>query len=109
MTITFEINGSRFIALNGGPYFTFSPAISLVILCDDQAQIDYYWERLCDGGRPEQCGWLKDRFGISWQLVPVQLMQLLEEGEQTRIAQMTAALLRMQKLDLAGLLSAYHA
>jgi predicted 3-demethylubiquinone-9 3-methyltransferase (glyoxalase superfamily) len=108
MTIDFEINGSHFTALNGGPYFSFSPAISFVIHCDDQAEIDYYWERLRDGGKPEPCGWIKDRFGVSWQLVPVQLMRLLEEGEQARIARMTTALLQMQKLDLAALLTAYH-
>lgn len=108
MTIVFELNGSPFIALNGGPYFSFSPAISLVIYCDDQAEIDYYWERLCDGGKPEQCGWLKDRFGVSWQLVPMQMMTLLARGEDAGIARMTAALMSMQKLDLHALLVAYH-
>lgn len=108
MTITFELNGSPFTALNGGPYFSFSPAISFVIHCDDQTEIDYYWERLGNGGKPEQCGWLKDRFGVSWQLVPVQLMTWLAEGEKTRIARMTAALMQMQKLDLNTLIAAYE-
>lgn len=108
MTIAFEINGSPFIALNGGPYFSFSPALSLVIHCADQAEIDYYWERLGDGGKPEQCGWLKDRFGVSWQLVPIQLMTLLAQGEKAGIARMTAALMRMQKLDLHTLITAYE-
>lgn len=108
MTITFEINRMEFTALNGGPYFSFSPAISFMIHCDSQADIDYYWNKLCDGGKPEQCGWLKDRFGISWQLVPKPVMTLLAEGEDVRIHKMTAALMQMQKLDLATLLDAYH-
>ena len=108
MTMTFEINGSQFIALNGGPYFSFSPAVSFVIHCDNQTEIDYYWARLCDGGKPQQCGWLKDRFGVSWQLVPVQLMRLLSEGEKAGVARMTAALMRMQKLDLRTLMAAYN-
>lgn len=108
MTITFELNGGEFTALNGGPYFSFSPAISFVIHCDGQADIDYYWDRLCAGGKPQQCGWLKDRFGVSWQLVPVQLMTWLAEGEKVRIARMTAALMQMQKLDLNTLLAAYE-
>lgn len=108
MTISFEINGSEFTALNGGPYFSFSPAISFVIHCDDQAEIDYYWDRLCAGGKPEQCGWLKDRFGVSWQLVPVHLLPLLAEGEKAGIARMTAELMQMQKLDLHTLIAAYQ-
>jgi len=108
MTITFELNGCTFTALNGGPYFSFSPAISFVIPCVDQTEIDYYWERLCDGGKPEPCGWLKDRFGVSWQLLPNQLMQLLIDGDKAGVARMTASLIRMQKPDIATLLTAYH-
>lgn len=108
MTIHFELNGREFTALNGGPYFNFSPAISFAIYCKDQVDIDYYWERLCDGGKPEPCGWLKDRFGVSWQLVPVQLMALFAQGEQSKVARMTAALMQMQKLDLQALLAAYE-
>lgn len=107
MTIGFRINGVEFTALNGGPYFTFSPAVSFVINCADQAEIDYYWDRLCEGGKAEMCGWLKDRFGVSWQVVPVQLMQLLATGESARVASMTSALMGMQKLDTAALLRAY--
>lgn len=108
MTITFEINGCEFTALNGGPYFSFSPAVSFMIACENQQEIDFYWDKLCNGGKPEQCGWLKDRFGVSWQLVPRQLMALMVDGEKHRITKMTAALLQMQKLDIAALLAAYE-
>lgn len=108
MTITFELNNSEFTALNGGPFFSFSPAISFVITCTTQQEIDFYWDKLCDGGKPEQCGWLKDRFGVSWQLVPQQLMTLLTKGEKERIARMMTALMCMQRIDLETLIKAYE-
>lgn len=107
MTITFRINGMEFTALNGGPYFTFSPAISFVINCEDQAETDYYWDKLCDGGKAEQCGWLRDRYGVSWQVVPRQLMALLTSGDMQKNARMMGALMQMQKLNIATLLKAY--
>ncbi len=108
MTVSFRINGAEFTALNGGPYFTFSPAVSFIINCRDQVETDYYWEKLCAGGKAEQCGWLKDRFGVSWQVVPTQLMELLQTGEPDKLGKMMSALMRMQRLDIQALLHAYH-
>ena len=98
-TVDFEIEGHKFTAFDAGPMFKFSPAISFVISCDSQEEIDHFWESLSEEGEKEQCGWLKDKFGISWQVVPAQLSELMERDSEA----VMNALLRMQKLDLAKL------
>jgi predicted 3-demethylubiquinone-9 3-methyltransferase (glyoxalase superfamily) len=105
MTILFELNGQRFTALNGGPYFKFNEAISLQVGCDTQEEIDYYWEKLGAGGDPaaRQCGWLKDQFGLSWQIVPNVLTTLLQGGNTVQSERVMSALLKMKKLDIATL------
>jgi predicted 3-demethylubiquinone-9 3-methyltransferase (glyoxalase superfamily) len=104
MTVAFELDGLPFTALNGGPLFKFSEAISLQVNCDSQQEIDYYWERLTAGGdeRAQHCGWLKDRYGISWQVVPSVIQDLVKEGGE-KGDRVMSALLKMKKLDLAAL------
>ena len=106
MTIVFELAGQRFIALNGGPTFTFTEAISLSVDCADQDEVDRYWARLTDGGVEQPCGWLKDRFGVSWQIVPRQLMELLADPDPGRVERVTRAMLTMKKIDVAALVAA---
>lgn len=104
MTVTFELDGAAFIALNGGPHFHFTEAVSFSIDCKDQAEIDRYWEKLtADGGEPSQCGWLKDRFGLSWQVVPAELPSLLGDPDPEKAQRATQAMLGMKKLDIAAL------
>ncbi|MBC9251662.1 hypothetical protein A9179_15420 [Pseudomonas alcaligenes] len=105
MTVEFELQGQRFIALNGGPAFRFSEAVSLVIGCDDQAEVDHFWHGLGPGGggQAQQCGWLKDRFGLSWQVVPRVLYRLLDDPEPGKAQRVMTALLQMHKLDIAAL------
>jgi predicted 3-demethylubiquinone-9 3-methyltransferase (glyoxalase superfamily) len=106
--VSFELAGRPFTALNGGPVFSFTPAISFVIACEDQAEVDYYWDRLVDGGEPSQCGWLVDRFGVSWQVVPTMLGNVLSGPDPDGCARATAAMLEMAKLDIATLQAAYR-
>lgn len=108
MTIEFELNGQPFLALNGGPRFKLNEAVSFIVKCDTQAEIDHYWERLTAGGdtNPQNCGWLKDRFGVSWQIVPAVLPELLKGRNAGKVMQ---ALLHMRKLDIAILQRAYDA
>ena len=107
MVIDFELDGQPFSAINGGPQFTFDEAVSLLIECEDQAEVDRYWDaRLADGGVESQCGWLKDRFGLSWQVVPKGWEQMLK-GDPEAAERATAAMLGMVKLDLAALQAAY--
>jgi len=101
MTVNFQLNGQPFIALNGGPVFKFNEAISFQVLCETQQEIDYYWDRLTAGGQEVQCGWLKDKFGVSWQIVPVLLARLL--GDPTRAERVTRAFLQMKKFDIEKL------
>jgi predicted 3-demethylubiquinone-9 3-methyltransferase (glyoxalase superfamily) len=103
MTVAFEIDGREFVALNGGPHFTFSPAISFVVYRDTQADIDDLWEKLSDGGAEEQCGWLRDKYGVSWQVVPTALDELLETSDTDKRERAMTALLRMKKIDIAQL------
>jgi predicted 3-demethylubiquinone-9 3-methyltransferase (glyoxalase superfamily) len=104
ITAEFELNGQKFVALNGGPEYTFTEAVSFQIPCADQDEVDYYWERLtADGGQPGPCGWLKDRFGLSWQVVPAVLGSLLGDPDPSKAAAATKAMLSMGKLDIAGL------
>jgi len=102
MTVAFELDGQQFTALNGGPVFTFNPAMSLVVNCRTQAEVDHYWNALADGGEPaaQQCGWLQDRFGVSWQVVPVQLIELLTSGDAQKVQRVMKAVLTMKKLEL---------
>lgn len=106
-SVTFELEGQELVAFNGGPYFTFTPAISLFVSCKDQAEIDYYWEELSAGGQVEQCGWLKDRYGISWQVVPDILGELLADPDPVRAGRVNQAMLGMVKLDIQALQDAY--
>ncbi len=105
MTIAFELDGQAFTALNGGPLLTFNPSISLVVNCRDQREVDHYWGHLGDGGDPHarRCGWLKDRFGVSWQIVPIRLNELMNDPDPARVARVAQALMGMDKLDIAAL------
>jgi len=103
MTATFQIHGQEFIALNGGPQFTFSPAISLVVNCETQEEVDRLWEKLSEGGAKQQCGWLTDRYGLSWQIVPTVLGKLVQDKDAAKSARVMQAMLAMEKLDI-GLL-----
>jgi predicted 3-demethylubiquinone-9 3-methyltransferase (glyoxalase superfamily) len=108
MAVVFEIDGAPVNALNGGPLFTFTEAVSFVIDCVDQAEVDHYWDGLvAGGGRHSQCGWLKDRFGFSWQVVPRALHQLMGDPDPEKAKRVTQAMLGMTKLDVAGLQRAY--
>jgi predicted 3-demethylubiquinone-9 3-methyltransferase (glyoxalase superfamily) len=103
MTASFELNGQEFIALNAGPKFKFSPAISFVVNCETQEEVDYYWEKLSAGGRTDQCGWLTDKFGLSWQVVPTVLGQLMASKDPQKSQRVMKAMLQMTKLDIAKL------
>jgi predicted 3-demethylubiquinone-9 3-methyltransferase (glyoxalase superfamily) len=106
--IEFQINGQPFQAINGGPIFTFSEAISFAIECETQDEVDYYWNTLIqDGGEPSQCGWLKDKFGVSWQIVPAMLNRLLRDADRVRAGQAMRQMLQMSKLDIAELQAAF--
>jgi len=100
---TFVLDGARFIGINGGPHFSFSEAVSFTVHCKDQDEVDYYWDRLVDGGEESQCGWLKDRFGLSWQIVPDRLYELIGDQDRTRAAAATQAMLGMRKIVIADL------
>jgi predicted 3-demethylubiquinone-9 3-methyltransferase (glyoxalase superfamily) len=100
---TFVLNGTRFIGINGGPSFAFSEAVSFTVDCADQDEVDYYWDRLVDGGEESHCGWLKDRFGLSWQIVPGRLYELIEDPDPARAAAATSAMLGMRKIVIADL------
>jgi predicted 3-demethylubiquinone-9 3-methyltransferase (glyoxalase superfamily) len=106
MTAVFELNGQEFIALNGGPMYQFTPAVSFVIACQTQEEIDHYWNALSEGGREDRCGWLQDKFGISWQVVPSK-MESLMSSDAARSGRVMQAMLKMKKLDLAQLQQAY--
>ena len=108
MTAQFELAGQQFTALNGGPHFKFTEAISLVVNCETQAEVDEYWERLSEGGQKVQCGWLKDKFGLSWQIVPTILKQLLKDKDPEKTNRVMEAVMRMTKLDIAQLKAAYE-
>jgi predicted 3-demethylubiquinone-9 3-methyltransferase (glyoxalase superfamily) len=103
MTISFELDGQHFIALNGGPEFKFTPAISFVVNCDTQPEIDYFWEKLSAGGKEVACGWLEDKYGVSWQIVPVVLGELMKSKDAEKSGRVMAALMKMKKLDIEAL------
>ena len=106
LTVDFVLDGQEFTAINGGPEFTFTEAISLLINCADQEEVDYYWERLTDGGQEVQCGWLKDRYGLSWQVCPPGMGEILGDPDPERANRAMKAMLGMKKLDLAALKAA---
>ncbi|MEK8126565.1 VOC family protein [Paenibacillus filicis] len=108
MTGTFELEGQQFMALNGGPHFTFSPAISFFVSCETQEELDELWEKLVQGGEPQRCGWLRDPYGISWQIIPAILGELLHSPDAVRSGRVMQAMLGMDKLDIAALQRAYQ-
>ena len=103
MTVEFELDGSRFVALNGGPEFTFNEAVSLQVDCADQEEVDYFWSRLSEGGSEGPCGWLKDRFGVSWQVVPQGMDHLFADPDPQRATRAMQAMLQMGKIDVAAI------
>ena len=108
MTVSFELEGQEFHALNGGPEHPFTPAISLLVSCETQAEVDQLWAKLSDGGKPGPCGWLEDRYGVSWQIIPTALPRLLGDADPERAARAVQAMLGMQKIDIAELHKAHR-
>jgi predicted 3-demethylubiquinone-9 3-methyltransferase (glyoxalase superfamily) len=110
MTVEFELDGKPFTALNGGPHFKFNEAVSFVVHCKDQAEVDHYWDGLlANGGEPSQCGWLKDRYGLSWQITPDRLLELTTGPDKARAQRVFAAMMKMVKIDIAALEAAAEA
>jgi predicted 3-demethylubiquinone-9 3-methyltransferase (glyoxalase superfamily) len=109
MTVLFELDGQRYVGLNGGPVFQFNEAVSFQIDCADENEVDYYWTQLSDGGEQGPCGWLKDRYGLSWQVVPTELPRLLSDPDPARAQRAMAAMMQMSKLDIAALRAAADA
>jgi predicted 3-demethylubiquinone-9 3-methyltransferase (glyoxalase superfamily) len=107
LAVEFELNGQKFFALNGGPQFTFNESISFQIYCDDQDEVDYYWSRLSEGGAEVACGWLKDKYGVSWQVIPTVLMDMISDPDPEKAKRATEAMLAMIKFDIAALEKAY--
>ncbi len=106
MTIAFELNGQEFVALNGGPEFKFNEAISFVVNCENQEEVDDFWEKLSDGGRIIECGWLRDKYGVTWQIVPTALLKLMADPDPEKSGRVVQAMLRMKKIEIAGLIAA---
>jgi len=104
---TFQLNGQEFFAFNGGPHFTFTPAISLFVNCETQQEVDELWEKLSEGGVKERCGWIKDKFGLSWQIIPSILGKLMNDKDPEKSARVRKAMLQMTKIDIRGLKQAY--
>ena len=107
MIVTFQLEGQDFIALNGGPTFKFTPALSLYVDCETQAEVDQLWEKLADGGRKDRCGWLQDKYGLSWQIIPRTLQQLMSDPDPKKSASVIQAMLQMDKIDIEALRRAY--
>jgi predicted 3-demethylubiquinone-9 3-methyltransferase (glyoxalase superfamily) len=108
MTVAFQLNGQEFLALNGGPQFTFSPAISFIVNCETQEEIDTLWDKLSEGGEKNVCGWLQDKYGVSWQIVPTVLGELLQDKDAGKTERVMKAMLQMTKLDIKTLKQAYE-
>ena len=108
LTVEYHLDGQDYIAINGGPVFQFTPAISLMVHCDTQEEIDRLWDAFCEEGEPSECGWLIDKFGLSWQIVPTALDRLLADPDPVKVERVNSAMLQMKKLDLAGLLAAHQ-
>jgi len=107
LTVRFQLDGQEYLALNGGPIFKFTEAVSFIVNCETQEEVDRMWDKLAEGGQVQQCGWLKDKFGLSWQIVPTALAKMISDPEPGRAARVMKALLRMKKLDLEKLEEAY--
>jgi predicted 3-demethylubiquinone-9 3-methyltransferase (glyoxalase superfamily) len=108
MTVTFQLDGQEFMALNGGPHFTFSPAISFIVNCKTQEEIDELWEKLSEGGEIEECGWLKDKYGVSWQIVPTAIGEMLQDKDAEKSDRVMKAILQTDKIDIETLKQAYE-
>ncbi len=108
ITVTFQLNGQEIMALNGGPEYKFTPAMSLFVNCETQEEVDHYWEKLSEGGEKGQCGWLIDKYGVSWQIVPTILGVLMNDKDPRKAANVVHAMLQMRKLDIAELKQAYE-
>lgn len=108
LTASFAIEGQEFVALNGGPQFTFTPAISFFVNCETQEEVDEFWDKLSEGGKKNRCGWLQDKFGVSWQIVPTALGKLLGDPDPEKSSRVMRAMLQMEKLDIRGLQEAYE-
>lgn len=108
MIVNFQLEGQDFTALNGGPHFKFTPAISLFVDCDTQEEVDQLWEKLSEGGRKDRCGWLQDKWGLSWQIIPRALQQLMSDSDPKKSASVMQAMLQMDKIDIEGLKRAYE-
>jgi predicted 3-demethylubiquinone-9 3-methyltransferase (glyoxalase superfamily) len=108
MSATFQLDGQEFFALNGGPMFTFTPAISFFVNCETQQEVDELWEKLSEGGETQRCGWLKDRYGLSWQIIPSTLGKLLGDKDAKKSQSVMKAMMRMDKIDIEGLMRAYE-
>ena len=110
MTVDFDIENQKFMALNGGPVFKFNEAISFQVLCDTQEELDYYWDKLSEGGdkNAQQCGWLKDKYGVSWQIVPKVLFKMIQDKDQVKSQRVMKAMLQMHKLDIQTLIQAFE-
>ena len=108
MTVTFQLEGQEFIGLNGGPHYTFSPAISFFINCQTQGEVDELWKKLSAGGSDLQCGWLKDKYGVSWQIIPTALLELMQDKDPVKSQRVFKAMLQMTKIDIDGLKRAYR-
>ena len=108
MVVAFELEGQKFVALNGGPHFKFSEAISFQVHCDSQKEVDYFWDKLTDGGEEGPCGWLKDKFGLSWQVVPTTLIEMVTAEDPIKVQRVTKAFLQMKKFDISALRRAFE-
>ncbi len=108
LTVTFEVLGQKFVALNGGPHYQFTPAVSFLVSCETQEELDTYWNGLARSGTPLQCGWITDKFGVTWQIVPKILSEMLQDKDGARVARVMRAMFQMVKLDIAGLRRAYE-
>ena len=106
--VEFTLAGQPFMAISAGPLDEFNHAVSFIVNCEDQAEVDHYWDALLDGGQPEQCGWLRDRYGLAWQIVPTALGKMMQDPDKARAKRVAEAMLKMVKLDIAGLQNAYY-
>jgi len=109
MTVAFELNGQEFIGLNGGPTYKFTPAVSFMVHCETQEEVDEYWDKLSEGGAPNVCGWLQDKYGLSWQIVPTALLRMLQDKDPAKSSRVMQAMMKMTKLDISVLQAAYNA
>ena len=107
LTVVFQLDGQQFMALNGGPHYSFTPAISLLVNCETQEEVDRLWNKLLEGGKPSRCGWLQDRYGLSWQIIPTILGKLMSDPDRKKADRVMQAMLKMEKLDIKGLEQAY--